>query len=99
MEFDGGLLPVDTMPTAGTGDVYYGIRPEYVKLDPDGTLRGTVAITENLGTEFLVTVDVGATQIRATVDEGSEPQPGDPVGITPMTRRVLLYDRESGELL
>ena len=38
-----------------------------------------------------------ATQIRATVDEGSEPQPGDPVGISPATRRVLLYDRESGD--
>jgi multiple sugar transport system ATP-binding protein len=99
VEFDGGVLALDSMPTAGTGDVYFGIRPEYVKLDSDGQLRGTVAITENLGAEFLVTVDVGATQIRATVDEGAEPQPGDSVGLTPMTRRVLLYDRESGEML
>jgi multiple sugar transport system ATP-binding protein len=99
VEFDGGTFALDTMPTTGTGDVYYGIRPEYVKLDPGGPLQGTVAITENLGTEFLVTVEVGATQIRATVDEGSEPQPGDSVRIAPASRRVLLYDRESGELL
>ena len=99
VEFDGGTFALDTMPTTGTGDVYYGIRPEYVKLDPSGPLQGTVAITENLGTEFLVTVEVGATQIRATVDEGSEPQPGDSVRIAPASRRVLLYDRESGELL
>ena len=68
--------------TARTGrEVYYGIRPEYVAIDHDRLRsRGTVAITENLGTAFLVTVDVGATQVRATVEEGFEPRPGDTVG-------------------
>jgi multiple sugar transport system ATP-binding protein len=99
VEFDGGLLPIESVPTVGSGDVYYGIRPEYVRLDDAGALRGTVAITENLGPEFLVTVDVGAIQIRAMIEEGSEPQPGDTVGVTPATRRVLLYDRATGELI
>jgi multiple sugar transport system ATP-binding protein len=98
VEFDGGTLPLESKP-AGSGDVYCGIRPEYIRLDDSSALRGTVAITENLGTEFLVTVDVGAIQIRATVEEGAEPQPGDTVGVAPATRRILLYDRESGELL
>jgi multiple sugar transport system ATP-binding protein len=97
--FDGGVLPVETATTATGGDVYYGMRPEYVKLDDAAPLQGTVAITENLGTDFLVTIEVGRTQIRATVEEGSEPQAGERVGIAPAARRVLLYDRESGALL
>ena len=77
----------------------YGIRPEYVAIDGEGPVSGTVAITENLGTDFLVTVDVGGVTLKATIQEGSEPQPGDTVAVAPSTRRVLLYDRESTELV
>jgi multiple sugar transport system ATP-binding protein len=97
--FEGGVLPVDQMPDAAGGEVIYGIRPEYVQLDDASPLRGRVAITENLGTDYLVTVDFGSTQIKATIEEGSEPAPGDSVGVAPAPKRVLLYDRESGVLL
>ena len=56
-----------------------------------------MSITENLGTDFLVTVDLGDVTIKATIQEGDEPQPGDTVSLAPSTRRVLLYDRESGD--
>ena len=97
--FEGGVLPVEDVPSSASGDVYYGVRPEYVRLDESSALRGTVAITENLGTEYLVTVDFGGAQVKATVEEGFEPQPGETVGIVPATKRVLLYERESGILL
>ena len=58
-----------------------------------------MSITENLGTDFLVTVDVGDVVIKATIQEGSEPQPGDTVSLAPSARRVLLYDRETGTLV
>jgi len=104
VEVDGGVLPLErgdggvTPEPEHGAEIFYGVRPEYVKLDDNHELRGTVAITENLGAEYLVTVDLGGTQIRATVDEGSEPQPGDSVGVAPSARRVLLYDQETGKL-
>jgi multiple sugar transport system ATP-binding protein len=94
-----GKLPLDASPVDAGRDVIYGIRPEYVTIDGNGPITGTVSITENLGTDFLVTVDVGGVTIKATIQEGGEPQPGDTVSLAPSTRRVLLYDGESGMLL
>jgi multiple sugar transport system ATP-binding protein len=100
IDFGGGVLPLDGAASVEHGrDVIYGVRPEYVTLDGDGPISGMVSITENLGTDFLVTVDVGGTLIKATVHEGSEPQTGDTINLSPATRRVLLYDQESGTLL
>jgi multiple sugar transport system ATP-binding protein len=100
VEVGGVALPHDGT-SAGTGhDVIYGIRPEYIAIDGSGPIRGEVSITENLGTDFLVTVDVGdGVLIKATTQEGSEPQPGDTVSLAPSPRRVLLYDRETGALV
>jgi multiple sugar transport system ATP-binding protein len=101
VQFDGGVLPlVESVAGASAGhEVFCGMRPEYVRVQPDGPLSGRVRITENLGTEYLVTVDVGGTQIKATIDEGSEPDVGATVAIAPNSRRTLLYDRATGELL
>jgi multiple sugar transport system ATP-binding protein len=94
-----GMLPVEGTTAEAGREVLYGIRPEYVAIDGSGPVKGTVSITENLGTDFLVTVDVGGVTIKATVQEGDEPDPGDTVSLAPSTRRVLLYDKESGALL
>jgi multiple sugar transport system ATP-binding protein len=93
-------LPLDGTSADAGLDVIYGIRPEYITIDGSGPIRGQVSITENLGTDFLVTVDVGdGVLIKATIQEGSEPQPGDTVSLAPSARRVLLYDRETGALV
>jgi multiple sugar transport system ATP-binding protein len=92
-------LPFDGTTVDAGREVIYGIRPEYVTVDGSGPVSGSVSITENLGTDFLVTVDVGDVTIKATIQEGDEPQPGDTVSVAPSTRRVLLYDKDSGALL
>jgi len=104
--FEGGVLPVaaSALPVAGgdaeAADVVYGIRPEYVDVTgPGDGLDGTVTVTENLGTQFLVTVEIGGVQLRATVPEGDEPRLGDRVGLAPDARRALLYDVATGSLL
>jgi len=84
---------------AGT-EVIYGARPEYVTIGTDGPAAGTVAITENLGASFLVTVDLGGgVLLRAVVEEGDEPQTGETVHLDPAPRRVLLYDRADETLI
>jgi multiple sugar transport system ATP-binding protein len=93
-------LPIHATSAEPGHEVVYGIRPEYVAVDGDGPITGAVSITENLGTDYLVTVDVGdGVLVKATIQEGNEPQPGDKVSVAPATRRVLLYDRESGALI
>ncbi len=99
VDVGGVTLPIDGSTADAGREVIYGIRPEYVAVDGSGPVRGTVSITENLGTDFLVTVDVGGVMIKATIPEGDEPNPGDAVSLIPSFRRVLLYDKESGELL
>jgi multiple sugar transport system ATP-binding protein len=95
-----GILPHNSTTVETGHEVFYGVRPEYVAIDGAGPMSGTVSITENLGTDFLVTVDVGGdVLLKATIQEGSEPQPGDKVSVAPSMRRVLLYDRESGALM
>ncbi len=97
VRFDGGVLPLNGRGDTG-GEVFYGIRPEYITIGDVGDISGTVAITENLGAQFLVTVDVAGQLIRAVVAEGSEPATGDTATVNPDPDRVLVYDRESGEL-
>src|SRR4051812_7340792 len=98
----GGTLPIDAHVPEGA-EVTVGVRPEYLALttgDAVGPgLRGSVVVTENLGVQSLVSVDCDGTLIGVTVPEEQEPSPGQPVFLTAPPERVLLYDRESGELL
>lgn len=98
----GGSLPVTSGSSSGA-EVTVGIRPEYLTLTPglvDGPgLRGTVVVTENLGTSSLVAVECGdGTLVGVTVGEAEEPEPGTQVTITAPPARVLLYD-PTGNLL
>jgi multiple sugar transport system ATP-binding protein len=83
--------------------VTVGVRPEYLTLSTGGVtgpcIRGSVVVTENLGTQSLVSVDCDGTLIGVTVPEEDEPAPGAAVVLTAAAQRVLLYDKESGELL
>ncbi len=103
VDVDGAVFPIVEGAEPGRlergREVYYGIRPEYVAIDHTGSIGGTVVVTENLGTSYLVTVDLGSTQVRGTVEEGFEPAQGDTVALTPTARRVLLFDRAEGTLI
>jgi multiple sugar transport system ATP-binding protein len=99
----GGSLPAGTGSAPVGAEVTVGIRPEYLTLstgDVTGpSLRGQVVVAENLGTQSLVSVDCDGTLVGVTVSEEDEPAPGTPVVLTAPASRVLLYDRESGDLL
>ncbi|GAB2630156.1 ABC transporter ATP-binding protein [Kribbella swartbergensis] len=99
----GGSLPAATGSAPVGAEVTVGIRPEYLTLatgDVTGPcLRGEVVVAENLGTQSLVSVDCDGTLIGVTVPEEYEPKPGTTAVLTAPASRVLLYDRESGDLL
>ncbi len=99
----GGLLPAATGSVPAGAEVTVGVRPEYLTLssgDVSGpSIRGSVVVAENLGTQSLVSVECDGALIGVTVPEEDEPSPGTPVALTASEQRVLLYDKESGELL
>jgi multiple sugar transport system ATP-binding protein len=99
----GGLLPAATGSVPAGAEVMVGVRPEYLTLatgDVTGpSIRGQVVVAENLGTQSLVTVECDGTLVGVTVPEENEPEPGTTVTLTAPASRVLLYDKESGDLL
>ncbi|GAA2820869.1 ABC transporter ATP-binding protein [Kribbella solani] len=99
----GGSLPATTISTPAGAEVTVGVRPEYLTLTtsdiPGPAIRGTVVVAENLGTQSLVTVDCDGTLIGVTVPEETEPAPGTPVTLTAPLTRVLLYTKDTGDLL
>ena len=64
---------LDLPDPAGTGDVVVGIRPEHLRIDPNGTLRATVRHVEWLGYEALAMVDL----IGSDTDDVAAPLPED----------------------
>jgi multiple sugar transport system ATP-binding protein len=81
--------------------VTVGIRPEYLALEPTGTgITGTVSTIENLGVSSLVTLECpDGTLVGLTVREQHEPQIGSTVTATPESGRLLVYSKETGNLL
>ncbi|MGH3727551.1 MAG: ABC transporter ATP-binding protein [Micromonosporaceae bacterium] len=103
VEVAGQLVP-SPIPSVTDGDeMIYGVRPEYMSLSGapvDGALRGTVSIIENMGSSALVSVECDGQIVGATVPEGTEPEPGSEVWLSPADGRVLLYRADDdGELV
>jgi multiple sugar transport system ATP-binding protein len=82
-------------------EVILGARPEFCSLVTDGEdgIAGEVTILENLGTEYLVTVEAGEVLTQVTVEEGVEPAVGDRVRVRPVLERTLVYRAADGNLV
>lgn len=75
-----------------------GVRPEHLVLDPEGPLRGTVAVVEPLGAETVVTLDApGEQTLVARLTEGAIPRPGEEVRLRPLAAKLHLFAAEGGE--
>ena len=94
-------LPQTSSPVTEGMAVVYGLRPEYAAIVPENSseLTGVVKVLENLGSQYMVSLDINGVQIRGMVADGNEPLPGTRVSLQPEAARVLLYSQESGDLL
>jgi multiple sugar transport system ATP-binding protein len=81
--------------------VILGARPEFCSIVADGAegIAGEVTILENLGTEYLVSVEAGDVTVQVTVGESEEPAVGDRVRVQPAPQRTLVYRKEDGNLV
>src|SRR5262245_46290995 len=78
-----------------TGPTVYGIRPEHLRLDPDG-IKATVQVVEPTGSETQVLLRVGNQSLTAAFRERISAQPGELLPISPDPALIHLFDRQSG---
>jgi multiple sugar transport system ATP-binding protein len=86
---------------APRGHVTLGIRSEHIYLDPDGPLRGSVALVEPLLPERtqLVYVDTARFQVVARLPQGISVHIDDVIALNVDPERVHLFDSVSGRRL
>jgi len=100
----GNQIKLDAGPTipapAGVDgqEVFVGIRPnELTPAAPgqDHILEGIVSVEEPLGSETLIYVDVGGTEVIATAPGRSVPSLGDTVKLTTPVEEIHVFDAGS----
>lgn len=79
---------------AAHGAETYGIRPEHISLSPDaGDWHGRVILTERLGSDTFVHVDVeGVGPVNVRIEGRSEVHANEKVHLTPDPASVHLFD-------
>ena len=93
-------LPLpDGMGAAREGQpVIYGIRPEHLRLDPQG-VAAIVHVTEPTGSETQVIMHLAGTQVVGAFRERIAEKPGQHLHIAPDPALVHLFDEQTGKRL
>ncbi len=94
---DAGIaLPIPDLPqNQGGRRVHFGLRPEHLVLSNEGA-RAEVMLVEPTGSESQVHLRVGTKTVLGLFRDRVSLRPGDVVGIEIDTRRVHLFDHETG---
>jgi len=80
--------------------VVLGIRPEHVELvrdDATGCISGQVIVTEPTGSETLVTMRIGATELQALFRDRLNATAGDTLDVRLAEGKAHLFDQASGK--
>ncbi|QYO77651.1 ABC transporter ATP-binding protein [Devosia salina] len=96
---DGTAIPLS--PDAASlhqGSVKLGIRPEHLRLDPNG-LQAEVLVVEPTGSETQVALRLGDQELVGIFRERIPMNPGDMIGIGIAREQVHLFDPDSGKRL
>jgi multiple sugar transport system ATP-binding protein len=92
-------LPFGKDATVSDGQkVLYGVRPEHLELATDG-IEATISVVEPTGSETMVFLRHGQTDIAALFRERHAFKPGDVLTLRPRVEKVHLFDPESGRRL
>jgi ABC-type sugar transport system ATPase subunit len=96
---DGALARRVAQPLVAEGGagLLVGVRPEHVQVG-QGDLKATVTLTEPLGRDFLVHLDVGPTSLRALVpaEQGTRLKAGEEVAMRVESSHLHLFDAQTG---
>ncbi|KPL54359.1 ABC transporter ATP-binding protein [Prosthecomicrobium hirschii] len=93
---DGTTLPLAVVPAGSDGrPAVFGIRPEHVRLDPNGQ-PAKVVVTEPTGAETHVVVHFAGQEMTCVFRERIAARPGDTLTISVDPSVTHLFDAESG---
>ncbi|MCA3339052.1 MAG: sn-glycerol-3-phosphate ABC transporter ATP-binding protein UgpC [Roseomonas sp.] len=77
-------------------EVIYGIRPEHLRLDPDG-IKSTIQVVEPTGSETQVILRVGDITVMGAFRERIAAHHGEALAISPELSLVHIFDKASGK--
>lgn len=80
-------------------DLALGVRPEHIRLDDNGPLRGAVYESEYLGTNQIVAVELDDTIIKARVPSDRTVAPGEQVGLSFDGGKLSVFEKGSGRAI
>ena len=93
------LIPAAAIPAAPAGATQIGLRPEDLRLDPEGPLKGRIDALEYHGADLSVFVDCGAAGRINLRLSGQEPlRDGDTVALGYTPDRIHPFDASGNRL-
>ncbi|WP_421913422.1 ABC transporter ATP-binding protein [Mesorhizobium sp.] len=96
VEIDGTPFPMAANSTVENGrSVVYGVRPEHLEIHPDG-IAARISVVEPTGSETLVFLRFGESEMVALFRERHDFKPGDTLHLKPRLDQVHLFDAETG---
>ena len=94
---DGVRLPLPGEFSAAAGrDLVFGLRPEFVRLDPSG-IEVPVVLIEPTGSETHIVARLGGAELTCVFRERVAARPGDRIHLSIDAARVHLFDGETGQ--
>ena len=77
-------------------EVVYGIRPEHLRLDPNG-IQARVQVVEPTGSETQVTLRIGEISVMGAFRERIAANHGDVLAVSPDLALVHIFDKATGQ--
>ncbi len=97
---DNRIISLEASPDAPDGaDVVYGIRPEHLRLVPEGGIEAKIAIVEETGSETILLTRVGKDEVVILVRERVALTPGDTVRFAAKPATSHFFDGRTGRRL
>jgi multiple sugar transport system ATP-binding protein len=101
-----GKMKDDNVKAFIDKDVILGIRPEHIhddemflSLAKDGIVTVEVEVTELMGAETYLYLNLEGTQVTARVDPRTTAKQGDSIKIALDTNKIHLFDKESEKVI
>ncbi len=84
-------LPKDIAVQDGQ-DIVLGLRPEHLRIDPEGRLHATVEVIEPTGNETHLSCEIGDTEVRLIADADIDTKPGAAIRLSFDDAKVHVFD-------
>lgn len=75
--------------------IILGIRPEFIRIEPNGALHGTVYSALPSGMETIVTVDLGTARLTSVIFGSVDFKTNEPVEMNIVAENVVVFDAGS----